>query len=387
MTVAATTAPATKAMTTSEPKAVAKKPIDTFRDLLDKLKPQLQMALPKHVDINRMIRICLTTLQRNAALLDCTQESVLGCLFQCAQLGLEPDGLLGHAYLIPFNDTKNKRKVCTLVVGYKGLLKLARQSNEITSISARVVYSKDDFEYEFGLEDKLSHKPTHDEDPGVMTYAYAIFRYKGGGYHFDVMSKTEIDGIRARSKTGDNGPWVTDYDEMAKKTVLRRASKMAPASIEDLARAIAIDSRSEGGIAPSLDIDMPAAPAADVPGVENQGRRLSLGKKADPIDVPQDKAADPGSVISTGKPAATTVPHNEVTGEVKAETKATPPAPEFVMSTSAQRKELGEAMFGARLGDDDVAAWYGVKELVELSAGQVTDALERILILEAQGKA
>ncbi len=390
MTVAATTAPqSTKAMTTSEPKAVAKKPIDTFRDLLDKLKPQLQMALPKHVDVGRMIRICVTTLQRNPDLLACTQESVLGCLFQCAQLGLEPDGLLGHAYLIPFNDKKNNRKICTLIVGYKGLLKLARQSNEIQSISARVVYSKDEFEYEFGLEDKLTHKPTHDEDPGVMTYAYAIFRYKGGGYHFDVMSKAEIDGIRARSKTGDNGPWVTDYDEMAKKTVLRRASKMAPASIEDLARAIAIDARSEGGIAPPMDIDMPAMPAADVPGVEQQGKRLSLGKKPETIDIPAEKqAADPGSVISTGKPAAaTTVPHNEVTGEVKSETKATAPAAEFVMSTSRARKELSEAMFGARLGDDDVCAWYGAKELTDLSAGQVNDAMERIRILEAQGKA
>jgi len=366
--------PASTGLAKTDSKAVGKtRPIDTFRELLDKLKPQLQMALPKHVDVGRMIRICVTTLQRNPDLLACTQESVLGCLFQCAQLGLEPDGLLGHAYLIPFRDNKNNRTICTLIVGYKGLLKLARQSNEIQSISARVVYSKDEFEYEFGLEDKLVHKPTLEEDPGEMTFAYAIFRYKGGGYHFDVMSKVEIEAIRKRSKTGNNGPWVTDYDEMAKKTVLRRASKMAPASIEDLSRAIALDSRSEAGIAPSLDIDMPAAP---VPGSEdgNQGRRMSLGKPA-VVTVPAEDEPE----------------HDPKTGEVKAEEKpaaqsmsktAPTPATGIVMSTSKQRKALGEAIFGARLEEGTVCKWFGVDELIALSGPQVEDALARIKILE-----
>lgn len=343
----------------TENKAVGQvRPIDTFRDMLDKLKPQLQMALPKHVDVSRMIRICMTTLQRNPGLLACTQESVLGCLFQCAQLGLEPDGLLGHAYLIPFKDNSSRTTVCTLIVGYKGLLKLARQSNEIQSISARVVYSKDEFEYEFGLEDKLRHVPTQEEDPGVLTYAYAIFRYKGGGYHFDVMSKIEIDAIRKRSKTGNNGPWVTDYDEMAKKTVLRRASKMAPASIEDLSRAIALDSRSEAGLAPTMDIDMPPAP---VPGSEegNQGKKMSLGKPA-VVDV--QPSGDGGQVV------------NPKTGEVNA--KATPEAV----------KEIDELMFAVKVSADDLLKRYpGAKELGDLTGAQATDALEWLHELDEKG--
>lgn len=361
MSAAEAQPPATTEIAKTSSKAVAKaaRPIDTFRDLLDKLKPQLAMALPKHVDVSRMIRICVTTLQRNPDLLACTQESVLGCLFQCAQLGLEPDGLLGHAYLIPFNETKNNRKICTLIVGYKGLLKLARQSNEIQSISARVVYSKDEFEYEFGLEDKLIHRPTHDEDPGEMTYAYAIFRYKGGGYHFDVMSKLEVDGIRKRSKTGNNGPWVTDYDEMAKKTVLRRASKMAPASIEDLSRAIAIDSRSEAGIAPSLDIDMPAQPAADVPGVEDQGRRLSLGKKP-PIDVPNgEPSPGPAASKSTTEP-----PHDPKTGEVK------PTA-----STEDQRHDIAALATDRGIGIHEVTEKFGVPSTKALTFAQAAEAI------------
>lgn len=370
MSVAPTEPPnGTTAITTAASKQIAKKPIDTFRELLDKLRPQLQLALPKHVDVGRMIRICVTTLQRNPDLLTCTQESVLGCLFQCAQLGLEPDGLLGHAYLIPFKERKNGqvvRTVCTLIIGYKGLLKLARQSNEIQSISARVVYSKDEFEYEFGLEDKLTHRPTHDEDPGEMTFAYAIFRYKGGGYHFDVMSKVEIEGIRKRSKTSDNGPWVTDYDEMAKKTVLRRASKMAPASIEDLSRAIAIDSRSEAGIAPPFDIDMPAPPAADVPGIEQQGKRLSLGRKAT-IDVPAEPQPKPEAAKpEAAKPPAVSAP------------AAAPAQVGFTMSSTKQRNAIAVEATAASLQISDVCEWFGVTTIAALSHEQAEEAIAKI---------
>lgn len=386
---AAGATPATGEMVKTDGKGIARKPrpIDTFRELLDKLKPQLQMALPKHVDVGRMIRICVTTLQRNPDLLACTQESVLGCLFQCAQLGLEPDGLLGHAYLIPFRDNKNNRTICTLIVGYKGLLKLARQSNEIQSISARVVYSKDEFEYEFGLEDKLVHKPTHDEDPGELTYAYAIFRYKGGGYHFDVMNRVEIEAIRKRSKTGNNGPWVTDYDEMCKKTVLRRASKMAPASIEDLSRAIAIDSRSEAGIAPSLDIDMPAPPAADVPGADKQGQRLSLGKKQT-VDVPpagegspeptlEEKAAEEAEEWEAQKAerAAASKPAAASTAKP---IPAASPAKEFTISTSKQRSDIARLATEAHLQIDAVCQWVGKKTTTELSRDEADNVIAKI---------
>jgi len=381
----ATNPPApTTAISRPDGRQVAKNPINSFRDLLEKLRPQIQMALPKHIDLNRMIRICLTTIQRNPKLLDCTQDSLLGCLFQCVQLGLEPDGLLGHAYLIPFNDRKNNRVICTLIVGYKGLLKLARQSNEITSISARVVYSKDVFEYEFGLEEKLVHKPSHDEDPGEMTFAYAIFRLKGGGYHFDVMSVGEIDRIRDRSKAAKDGPWVTDYDEMAKKTVLRRASKMAPASIEDLARAVALDSRSDAGLAPALDIDMPAA---QVPGSGEgeQGQRLSLasGGQRTVVSVPADDSTD------TGEPK-----HNPVTGEVVAsgETDASaesaPGAEPSNAATVKPRKDpsqkacrdLIKASTDARVPLTEVVKKYGVATIQEMDAADV--ARETVDLIE-----
>lgn len=246
-------------------------PINTLRGVLEKMKAQIQLALPKHVSPDRMLRIVLTTVQRTPKLLECTRESLLGCIVQCAQLGLEPDGLLGHAYLIPFYNNKERRMECQLIVGYKGLLKLARQSGEISSISARVVHEKDVFEFEYGLQEKLRHIPSMDEDPGPLQFAYAIFRLKDGATHFDVMGHREIVAIQKRSKSGSNGPWVTDFEEMAKKTVLRRASKMSPASIEDrLARAISIDDRADAGLPQNIDEPIAVGGDQGAPAIEGE---------------------------------------------------------------------------------------------------------------------
>ena len=370
---------------------VAKKPIDTFRKLLDMMRPQLSMALPKHVDIDRMVRICLTTVQRTPKLLDCTRESLLSCIVQCAQLGLEPDGLLGHAYLIPFN---NRRQIngqwksvleCTLIVGYKGLLKLARQSGEIASISARVVHKADKFEYSYGLVETLIHVPSDEEDPGPVTHAYAIFRLKDGSHHFDVMTAREIDRIRDKSKgyqaEKEKSPWTTSYDEMAKKTVLRRASKMSPASIEDkTARAIAMDERADEGLPQDLDVELPALPAEDVPGADQQGQRLSLsGGKTHDVAVAA-VATDDSS--DTGEP-----PHDPATGEVVTDGAAAAegqggesqirPRKE---PTKADMKALIKAATEARVPLADVVKKYGVASVPEMDADDVrretTDLVE-----------
>lgn len=249
-------------MTTTPPAgqttAVAKNPLVTFRDLLEKMKPQLALAMPKHVDPDRMVRIIFTSVRRNPDLLNCTQTSLIDCIIQCTQLGLEFGGPLGHAYPVPFKNTKENRIDCQLIIGYKGLLKLARQSGEISSVSARVVNEKDLFEYEYGLNEKLRHIPYMitgpKDDPGRPLFAYAIFKFKDGGYHFDVMSVQEIEWIREKSKSGNSPAWRDHWDEMAKKTVIRRASKMSPASIEDkMAHAIALDEAADAGLPQQID--------------------------------------------------------------------------------------------------------------------------------------
>ncbi|RUS07913.1 hypothetical protein EFW58_00661 [Bacillus velezensis] len=149
---------------------------------------------------------------------------------QSAQLGLEP-GLIGHCYFVPFWNNKEKRRDVQFIIGYKGMIDLARRSGHIESIYAHAVYETDEFDYELGLHPKLVHKPATGQR-GAITHVYAVAHFKDGGYQFEVFSKDDIEKTRKRSKASDNGPWKTDYEEMAKKTVIRRMWKYLPISIE-----------------------------------------------------------------------------------------------------------------------------------------------------------
>lgn len=208
--------------------------------LKDSVKHQLQLALPKHLSVDRFLRVALTTIRGNKKLLECSDTSILSCLVTAGQLGLEVDPKIGHAYLVPFGGQAQ------LIPGYKGLLKLIRNSGELQSVQTQVVYANDVFELEYGLTEKLRHVPSPG-DRGAPTGAYVVFRYKDGGYSFDYMSTDDIEKIRKRSKAGDSGPWVTDWAEMAKKTVLRRHSKIAPMSIE-AQRAVALEETAMAGL-------------------------------------------------------------------------------------------------------------------------------------------
>lgn len=210
-----------------------------IRALLEKSKGQMTMALPKHLTADRLLRVAMTSIQRTPKLLDCTQQSLLACIMTCAQLGLEPDQFLGQAYLVPYGN------VCTLIPGYRGYIALARRSGEVQSVSSQVVYSKDHFILQYGIDEKLEHVPA-EGDRGEVKGAYVVFKYKDGSYSFDYMAKNDIDKIRKRSKASNDGPWVTDYDEMAKKTVIKRHVKLAPLSVE-FAQAVALEDRANNG--------------------------------------------------------------------------------------------------------------------------------------------
>lgn len=199
---------------------------NTIKDLLEKAKSSIVAVLPKHMPVDRLLKIALSATARTPTLLACEPQSLLLAVMQSAELGLEPGGLLGESYLVPF-----KGKV-QLIPGYKGLIKLARNSGDLKTIEAHVVREKDTFDVEFGLENKLVHKPCLTGDPGEMVCVWAIARYKDGAYQVEVMTRSEIDAIRGRSQAAESGPWVTDYAEMAKKTVLKRLLKTAPLSPE-----------------------------------------------------------------------------------------------------------------------------------------------------------
>lgn len=229
-----------------------------LKDLLERAKPSLAGVLPRHLTPDKLVRVALMATSRTPLLLECTPGSILLGVMQAAALGLEVGGVLGHGYLVPF---KNRRGVyeAQFVPGYRGLIDLARRSGHVAIIEARVVLSDDrEFDYDLGLDRKLVHRPG--EGRGDMTHVYAIARFRGGDLAFEVMTLAQVEAIRKRSRASDSGPWVTDFHEMARKTVVKRLCKYLPLSVE-MAAAVELDNRAETGEAGAfsevLDIETP----------------------------------------------------------------------------------------------------------------------------------
>ena len=217
----------------------------TVMQLLETLKPQIARALPKKLTAERFTRIVLTTVRTTPALLRCKPESLMAAVMLSAQLGLEP-GPLGHAYFVPYGQE------VTFIVGYKGMIHLARNSGELLSIEAREVCEADEFEYEYGLNPKLRHIPA-EGDRGQLTHVYGVAHFKDGGHYFEVLPVSEVERYRQRSATGKGnspkGPWASDYVAMARKTAIRRMAPYLPLSPE-AAQAVEAD---EGIVVGSLD--------------------------------------------------------------------------------------------------------------------------------------
>ena len=207
----------------------------SLQDYLKMYKGAFANALPKMITPERFTRMAMTALTTNSKLRGCTPQSFIGACLYSAQLGLEPNTPLGQAYLIPYG------KQCQFQIGYKGLIDLAYRSGQFKNITAQVVYTNDTFDYEYGLEPQLKHKPAK-TNRGNMEYVYAVYNLKNGGYAFEVMSIDDVKTFAHKySKSYNNGPWQTDFEAMAKKTVLKRLLKYAPLSTE-IAQAASYDS-------------------------------------------------------------------------------------------------------------------------------------------------
>lgn len=217
----------------------------TVRSLFERMAPEMQRSLPKHMTVDRMIRVALTVVQENEDLLKCDPRSLLGALMTCTQVGLEP-GPQGHVYFVPF-----ARKV-TFIMGYRGIIELARRSGLLLSISAHTIYgnevAQNRFSVEYGTVNKLTHKPIVFEDRGAPVGYYATARIANPARRseaedvFVVLTRAEVEAFRVRSPTQKadkpSGPWVTDYEAMAWKTCIRRLERWLPQSPE-LAAALA----------------------------------------------------------------------------------------------------------------------------------------------------
>ncbi len=223
-----------------------------------KVQQQIKAALPRHMTAERMARIATTEMRKVPKLAQCDPMSFLGAVIQCAQLGLEPGNALGHAYILPFEKRakvggqwRTERVEAQVIIGYRGMIDLARRSGQIVSIDARAVYEGDKFNCQLGLDAKLEHEPDWQNPnravPDKLRFVYAVAKLKDGGIQFDIMSRAEVEGVRARSKAAESGPWVTDYSAMALKTVVRRLFKFLPVSIE-IQQAVGIDEMADAGI-------------------------------------------------------------------------------------------------------------------------------------------
>jgi recombination protein RecT len=161
--------------------------IGSVKKFFESQKATMAAVLPKHMDAERMLKLALGALRTTPKLMQCRTDSLFGSIVQCAQLGLEPNTPLGHAYLLPFENRQKGITEVQIILGYKGLIDLARRSGQIVSIAAHEVCQKDHFEYEYGLDEKLVHRPALGERGPVIAF-YAAAKLVGGGYAFEVMS-------------------------------------------------------------------------------------------------------------------------------------------------------------------------------------------------------
>lgn len=256
-----------------------KKPA-TLEDWLKKMKPQLARALPKHVNPDRILRIAMTTIRTSPKLRSCEPMSFLAALMQSAQLGLEPNTPLGEAYLIPY-DTKDGMKA-QFQIGYRGIIALAQNTGQYRSIYAHERYENDDFNYQLGLHKDLKHIP-NDEPKGEPTHYYAVYHLLNGGYDFVVWSRKKVEQHRdhySKSAKFQDSAWQTDFNAMAKKTLLIALLKYAPKSIE-LAKQLAMDETVKKDIAPDMS-EVPAEEIDITPPKEEVNKQTGEVKESEP---------------------------------------------------------------------------------------------------------
>lgn len=260
-------------------------PVAEARMQLEQLEGQFKAALPAHIPVERFARVVMTAIQNNPGLLDCTRRSLWNAAMKAAQDGLLPDGREG-AMVKYGNDAQWMPMIA-------GLRKKVRNSGEIATWDAQVVHEKDNFKFQLGDEPFIHHEPCLEGDPGKVIAAYSIAVLKGGEKSREVMSIAQIEKVRSRSKAAKNGPWVTDYEEMCRKTVARRHSKTLPMStdLDDLMR---------------RDDDLyDLSGARDEAAAQNGGRPQTLAGKLDVLaKMPSSTIDSPQQASPPEQPAA-----------------------------------------------------------------------------------
>jgi recombination protein RecT len=267
----------------------------SLEQFVTKNAQQFAIVLPKHMNPERMTRLAVSAIRTTRHLGDCSLPSFASALMACSVLGLEPNTPLGHAYLIPFLN-KGVRE-CQLIVGYKGMIELMYRSGFVSSVKCTPVFDGDEFDYEYGLHPDIKHRPSKDPNrwnPTKLTHVYPVVRLREQGMDpiWDVLQRGQVEEHRRRSRSGNNGPWTTDYVAMALKTGIRTIATWVPTSTERpaVAAALAYEDASERG--------------------RSQQAIAALGDQA------QEALAQLGAFPMADEPDEDETPHDPSTGEV-----------------------------------------------------------------------
>lgn len=348
----------------------------TVANFFNHNKDTIKAVLPAHVTPDRMLKIALGAIRTTPKLQEATSESLFGAVVACAQLGLEPNTPAGHAYLIPFRNNKQNRTDVQVIIGYRGLIDLARRSGQIVSISAHEVYSNDEFSYEYGLEEHCKHIPA-EGDRGEITHFYAVAKLVGGGYAFEVMTANAVNKIRDNSQNWKmavrynntaKSIWTLHYAEMGRKTTIRRLYKYLPTSIE-MMKASTLDAQASTGEAQNLDEALSADYTVEISAGNYEDQATSeapdeiineeTGEVFDPeIHISPDRVNTDGSY--TKRP----VRKSKHQKEEKQEVEQTDPLSEYTdaMDNAGNMDELQEAYEltngpGVKFSQDDRKAF------------------------------
>lgn len=234
-----------KTVVTGQPQVPATASKDPVVAALMQAQSKMKSLLPAHITPEKMLRLALGELRLNQTLANTAAKnptSLVSAVMTAASLGLEVGGAKGHGYLVPYNGEVK------FMPGYRGLIQLARQSGQVTSISVHIVYDRDTFDLQLGVDETITHKPLLEGDRGKPRFVYGVARFTDGSHHFDWMTIDQVEKIRKLSKQANAGPWKDHYDEMVRKTMVRRLAKYLPMSSDRLESAIAhSDSVDNGG--------------------------------------------------------------------------------------------------------------------------------------------
>ena len=287
--------------------------VKSLGEFIAKYQEQISGLLPKHLDPQKMVRIAQVALSRNPKLLECTPLSILDCVIKAAQVGLELNGPMRQAFMVPYWNDQAKKLEAQFQIGYPGMIELASRSRDVSYVDAHPVFDGDFFQFEHGDKQYLKHKPNLNRENDDLHAAYAIIKFRDGNQMFEVLGKRDIMKLKARSQMGkkDKGPWETDESEMWRKSPIKKLLKRVRTS-QELQAALGYDDQSELGLPQDaiIDFDFDNAKARLATAEKTEQLKDKLEKRraektnGEENSPPVDESSRPREVKKSNAPAA-----------------------------------------------------------------------------------